>query len=80
MVVVGNRQGCAGYAVGKGASPPDAILRGTKLAMKNFTFIDRFDDRTLFHEVRGKWNSCTLFLRPGTLHHHQLSFRIATAC
>lgn len=64
MVVVGNRQGCAGYAVGKGASVPDAILRGTKLAMKNFTYIDRFDDRTLFHEVRGKWNSCTLFLRP----------------
>jgi small subunit ribosomal protein S5 len=64
MIVVGNRQGVAGYAVGKGASPPDAILRGTKLAMKNFTFVDRFDDRTLFHEVRGKWNSSTLFLRP----------------
>lgn len=64
MVVVGNRQGCAGYAVGKGASVPDAILRGTKLAMKNFTYIDRFNERTLFHEVRGKWNSCTLFLRP----------------
>ncbi|GAB9468348.1 30S ribosomal protein s5 [Globisporangium polare] len=64
MVVVGNRQGCAGYAVGKGSSPPDAILRGTKLAMKKFTFIDRFDNRTLFHEVRGKWNSSTLFLRP----------------
>lgn len=64
MIVVGNRQGCAGYAVGKGSSPPDAILRGTKLAMKNFTFIDRFDNRTLYHEVRGKWNSSTLFLRP----------------
>ncbi|TMW69289.1 hypothetical protein Poli38472_001445 [Pythium oligandrum] len=64
MVVVGNRRGCAGYAVGKGSSVPEAILRGTKLAMKNFTFIDRFDERTLYHEVRGKWNSCTLFLRP----------------
>jgi small subunit ribosomal protein S5 len=66
MVIVGNRRGCAGYAVGKGSSPPEAILRGTKLAMKNFTFVDRFDDRTLFHEVHGKWNSCTLFMRPGT--------------
>lgn len=65
MVVVGNRRGCAGYAVGKGASVPEAILRGTKRAMKNFTFVDRFDDRSLYHEVRGKWNSCTLFLRPG---------------
>lgn len=64
MVVVGNRRGCAGYAVGKGASPPEAILRGTKLAMKNYAFVDRFDNRTLYHEVRGKWNSCTLFLRP----------------
>jgi small subunit ribosomal protein S5 len=65
MIIVGNRNGCAGYAVGKGASVPDAILRGTHLAMKNFVHIDRFDNRTLYHEVRGKWNSCTLFLRPG---------------
>ncbi|KAF1776950.1 Ribosomal protein S5 domain 2-type fold [Phytophthora cactorum] len=52
LVVVGNMRGVAGYA------------RGTKLAMKRFTYIDRFDDRTLYHEVRGKWNSCTMFLRP----------------
>ncbi|ETI37968.1 hypothetical protein L917_15461 [Phytophthora nicotianae] len=64
LVVVGNMRGVAGYAVGKGSSPPIAIERGTKLAMKRFTYIDRFDDRTLYHEVRGKWNSCTLFLRP----------------
>ncbi|KAI9917850.1 hypothetical protein PsorP6_012815 [Peronosclerospora sorghi] len=64
LVVVGNMRGVAGYAIGKGSSPPHAIDRGTKLAMKNFTFIDRFDNRTLYHEVRGKWNSCRLFLRP----------------
>ncbi|CAI5726751.1 unnamed protein product [Hyaloperonospora brassicae] len=64
LVVVGNMRGVAGYAVGKGSSPPLAIERGTKLALKRFTYIDRFDDRTLYHEVRGKWNSCTLFLRP----------------
>uniref|UniRef100_A0AAV1ULG7 S5 DRBM domain-containing protein n=1 Tax=Peronospora matthiolae TaxID=2874970 RepID=A0AAV1ULG7_9STRA len=64
LVVVGNMRGVAGYAVGKGSSPPLAIQRGTKLALKRFTYIDRFDDRTLYHEVRGKWNSCTLFLRP----------------
>ncbi|TDH66616.1 uncharacterized protein CCR75_005158 [Bremia lactucae] len=64
LVVVGNMRGVAGYAVGKGSSPPLAILRGTKLAMKRFTYIDRFDNRTLYHEVHGKWNSCTLFLRP----------------
>ncbi|DAZ98053.1 TPA: hypothetical protein N0F65_001928 [Lagenidium giganteum] len=64
MVVVGNMRGCAGYAVGKAASVQEAIDRGTLLAMKRFTYIDRFDDRTLYHEVNGKWNSCTLFLRP----------------
>lgn len=64
LVVVGNMRGVAGYAVGKGTSPPIAIERGTKLAMNRFTYVDRFDNRTLFHEVRGKWNSCTLFLRP----------------
>ncbi|KAE9317502.1 hypothetical protein PF008_g18727 [Phytophthora fragariae] len=64
LVVVGNMRGVAGYAVGKGSSPPIAIERGTKLAMKRFTYVDRFDDRTLYHEVRGKWNSSTLFLRP----------------
>ncbi|RLN20802.1 hypothetical protein BBO99_00007125 [Phytophthora kernoviae] len=64
LIVVGNMRGCAGYAVGKGSSPPIAIQRGTKLAMKRFTYIDRFDDCTLYHEVHGKWNSSTLFLRP----------------
>ncbi|CAH0481502.1 unnamed protein product [Peronospora belbahrii] len=64
LIVVGNMRGVAGYAVGKGSSPPIAIQRGTKLALKRFTYIDRFDNRTLYHEVCGKWNSCTLFLRP----------------
>ncbi|CAI5746257.1 unnamed protein product [Peronospora destructor] len=64
LVVVGNMRGVAGYAVGKSSSPPLAVERGTKLAIKRFTYIDRFDDRTLYHEVHGKWNSCKLFLRP----------------
>lgn len=64
MVVVGNRRGAAGYAMGKGASVPDAIERATMTAINRFTYVDRFDNRTLYHQVDGKWNSCTLFIRP----------------
>ncbi|KAF0691347.1 Aste57867_17403 [Aphanomyces stellatus] len=64
LVVVGNQNGCAGYAVGRGGKIDQAIDRATLRAMENFTYIDRFDDRTLYHEVRGKFNSCELFIRP----------------
>ncbi|EQC32017.1 hypothetical protein SDRG_10216 [Saprolegnia diclina VS20] len=64
LVCVGNQEGAAGYAVGRGGKIHEAIERATLRAMDTMVFIDRFDDRTLFHEVRGKFNSCSLFIRP----------------
>ncbi|ETV91681.1 hypothetical protein H310_13757 [Aphanomyces invadans] len=64
LVVVGNQDGCAGYAVGRGSKIDQAIDRATLRAIENFTYVDRFDDRTLYHEVNGKFNSCELFIRP----------------
>lgn len=64
LVVVGNENGAAGYAIGKAPSIPEAVERATTQAMRNFTFVDRFDNRTLHHEVTGQFNSCKLFIRP----------------
>ncbi|CAK4086803.1 unnamed protein product [Aphanomyces euteiches] len=64
LVVVGNQEGAAGYAVGRGAKIDQAIDRATLRAIENFDYVDRFDERTLYHEVRGKFNSCELFIRP----------------
>ncbi|OQR92277.1 30S ribosomal protein S5 [Achlya hypogyna] len=64
LVCVGNQEGAAGYAVGRGQKINEAIERATIRAMDTMVYLDRFDDRTLFHEVRGKFNSCSLFIRP----------------
>ncbi len=56
--------GVAGFWVGRANRIDLAVERATKRAMQECIHIDRFDDRTLFHEVRGKWNSCELFIRP----------------
>lgn len=64
LVIVGNQRGAAGYYIGKGLDISNAIRRGEVGAIKNFQFIDRFDQRTLYHEVEGKFNSSKVFIRP----------------
>lgn len=63
LVVVGNRKGRIGYAMGKGADPKSAIEKATKKA-KKLTFMIPVVNDTIPHEVMYKLGAARLFLKP----------------
>ena len=55
MVVVGNGRGVVGFATGKANEVGPAIEKATKKkAARSLTFVERFENHTIFHELRGK--------------------------
>lgn len=50
LVVVGNGKGTAGLGIGKDTAAPVALMKATQAARKSLVHIDRFDDRTIFHD------------------------------
>ena len=62
--MAGNTRGVAGYAICKASNVNDAVDRATRRAFQTMVHIDRFDKRTLYHEVNGKFNSATVSIRP----------------
>lgn len=63
LVVVGNLRGAAGFGMGKGQTPPDAINAAFRSALRNLTHIDLFDNYGLAHDVHGKHNSCHAYIK-----------------
>ena len=55
MVVVGNGDGVIGFATGKGADVGMAIDKAYRKAARSLTYVQRFEDHTIYHEVRGKY-------------------------
>lgn len=64
LVIAGNQKGVAGYGVGKADNVKVATERALKKAVKNAIYLELYEGRTLYHEVHGKFNSSTLFIRP----------------
>ena len=58
LVVVGNGNGVAGYGEGRGLDGSSAVAKATRLAIKNMRYIDRYDGRTVYSDVRFKYH-CT---------------------
>ena len=50
IVVVGNKNGAAGFAVGKGQSGISALKKARNKAAKYLHNIDRCEDRTIYHD------------------------------
>ena len=63
MVVVGNKQGLAGYASGKANEVPAAIAKATKKAMKNLFKIP-IVGTTIPHQIIGKQGRTKVLLKP----------------
>lgn len=55
LVVIGNRKGTAGYGEGKSDSIPHAIERACRDAKRNLLYLERFNDRTVYHSVVGNY-------------------------
>ena len=63
LVVIGNLRGAAGFGMGKGQTPPDAINAAFRSALRNLTHIDLFDNYGLAHDLHGKHNSCHAYIK-----------------
>jgi len=63
LAVVGNGAGTAGFGMGKDAEAPHALNKAIKAAKKNLLYIDRFDNRTVFHDFEGRFAKTKLVLK-----------------
>jgi len=65
IVVVGDKKGRVGYAIGKANEVPDAIRKATEAAKKNVTRIPLVDGyRTIPHPTTGKYGASEIVLKP----------------
>ena len=64
MVVVGNGRGVVGFATGKANEVGPAIEKATKKAARSLTFVERFENHTIFHELRGKCGKTRVKMMP----------------
>ena len=64
LVVIGDRKGRYGFALGKAAEVPDAIKKATEAAKKNLFKIHLVKGHTISHEVVGKFGACNVYLKP----------------
>ena len=65
LIVVGDRSGSVGYALGKANEVADAIRKGTELAKRNM-FRVTMKDRTIPHEIESKFSGAKVFMRPAS--------------
>ncbi len=63
LVVVGNLRGAAGFGMGKGKTPADALKGAFRAALRNLTHIDLYDNFGLAHDLYGKHNACHAYIR-----------------
>ncbi|CAG8451478.1 6715_t:CDS:2, partial [Ambispora leptoticha] len=62
LVVVGNGEGVAGYGEGKHEEVIMAIKKATNVAIKNLHYFERYDERTIYHDIEHKFGASRLKL------------------
>lgn len=64
-VVIGNRKGKVGVGVSKGSDVSDAIKKAFQSGKKNLVFVPLVGS-TIAHDVKGKYGSASVLLKPAT--------------
>lgn len=65
LVVVGDKKGRVGYALGKAAEVADAIRRAGELARRQMTTVS-LKDVTIPHEIYSEYDGARILLRPAS--------------
>ncbi|KAJ7211242.1 hypothetical protein GGX14DRAFT_449604 [Mycena pura] len=64
VVIVGDGNGMVGIGFGKHETPEKAYGKGVADAIRNMDWVERFEDRTIWTEVRTKFGATVVILRP----------------
>jgi hypothetical protein len=66
LVVVGNGNGAGGYGQAKAEDLGVAVQKATQRAIKNMVAFERYDNRTIYHDIEHKFKATNLklFARP----------------
>ncbi|XP_068423579.1 small ribosomal subunit protein uS5m [Clinocottus analis] len=63
LVAVGNGNGAAGFALGKAADRVTALRKAKNRAIHYLFYIERFNDRTIYHDILSKFKRTTLRMK-----------------
>jgi len=66
LVVVGDGNGIVGVGLGKAGEVPEAIRKGVEKARRSLIQIPIVEERTLPHEVLGKFGAGSVLLKPAS--------------
>lgn len=64
LVVVGNKSGDIGFGSGKAGEVPEAIGKASRSAKKSASSVILKDNRTIPHEVIGRFGAAKVIMRP----------------
>jgi len=62
FVAVGNKNGIAGFGKGKGQNGRAALRKAKNSAAQHLYFVERFQDRTVYHNMFTKFKSTKIFI------------------